>query len=132
MKLNKDYKKFVKSLLKYADSCQSSPCYFQSIQIPEIFKGWTALEFDKIHFGIGKGCCLYLPPTGYKVNIDYCNSINDKFKSSMKTTIRIWLSILVPLFLFGLGLFLNKINNNTNQHNNSEKPQFHNQNPPVK
>lgn len=128
MKLNKDYKKFIKSLLKYADKNQP---YFTEQQIPEIFKGLTILEFNKIHLGIGRGCCTYLgEKPGYQINIAHCDSIASKFKESKKTTIRIWLSVLIPLFLFGLGFFLNKIYNNTNQHNNSEKPQFHNQNPP--
>ena len=80
MKINTQYKKFVKSLLKYADNKNSFPVYFKPEEIPSIFKGWTELEFNKIHHGIGKGCCTYLPPTGYKINIDYCNSINSKFK----------------------------------------------------
>lgn len=104
MSQNKMYKKFIKDLLKYSESHSS---YFTKQQIPNVFKGWTDTEFNKIHQNIGKGCCTYLgDKPGYQINVNYCNDINHKFKESRKTTIRIWLTVLVPLSLFLIGYFL--------------------------
>lgn len=111
MKLNKDYKKFTKSLLKYAYKNQP---YFTEQQIPEIFKGWTILEFNKIYLGIGRGCCTYLgPKPGYQINVAYCDSIASKFKESRKTTIRIVLVIIGIL----IGIYFNLSKSNNNEQN---------------
>lgn len=95
MKTDKDYKKFIKSLMKYNDKNNN---YFTSKQIPQIFDGWTDLEFNKIHHGIGKGCCTYMGPNpGYQINVAHCNSIAHKFNESRKTTIRIWLAVIAVI-----------------------------------
>lgn len=126
MKLNKDYKKFIKSLLKHADKNQP---YFTEQQIPEIFKGWTILEFNKIHLGIGRGCCLYLgQKPGYQINVSYCDSIASKFKESRKTTIRIALVIIG--ILIGIYFNLSKSNNDNEQNPKGQGSAIHNLNPP--
>lgn len=109
MKTNKKLKIFIKSLIKYADEKNSFSVHFKPEEIPIIFKGFSESDFNKIYHGIGKGCCTYLPLTGYQINIDHCHLINNRFIESRKSTIRI---ILIALgvgiaILFGVFNLLN-------------------------
>lgn len=99
---NKMYKKFIKDLLKHSETHNA---YFTEQQIPNVFKGWSDVEFQKIHQNIGSGCCTFLgEKPGYRINVNYCNDIYHKFNESRKTTIRIWLTIIAVL-IGAVGLY---------------------------
>jgi hypothetical protein len=85
------YKTFLNSLIKHHKKSKTNETYFKENEIPEIFNCFTVTEFNEFHFGEGKGCCSYLPPTGYKINIKYCCEELNKINSSFKMNLRIFL-----------------------------------------
>jgi len=93
-KTDKMFRKFVKALLKYAENDKHFNPDFTVDQIPEIFTGWTELEFNIIHHGAGIGCCTCIGPGRYKVNVGHCNTLKSKFTDSDRTKWRLWVAII--------------------------------------
>jgi hypothetical protein len=120
-------------LLKYAekDEHHFNPG-FTTEQIPTIFKGWTELEFNKVHHDAGAGCCIYIGPDSYKINVAHCNELQGKFRDSNQKKWRLIIAIAAIIFtaVNGLLAYLNYIGNcnqskSISQHNINSKTVGH-------
>jgi len=101
-KTDKQLRYFVNALLKYAEKDGHFNSGFTMAQIPEIFMGWTELEFNNVHHGVGIGCCTCIGPDRYQINQAHCHNLQSKFKESRRSVIRLWLiaiSIIVAIIL---------------------------------
>ena len=120
-KIDKQLKYFVKALLKYAEKeDQHFGPDFTTEQIPIIFKGWTELEFNKVHHDAGKGCCIFMGPDRYSINVAHCNELRGEFTDNNRTKWRLIISAIL-LVLAIIGLLLNIYSNHAQ--NNDEPKQ---------
>ena len=124
-KIDKQLKYFVKALLKYAEKDdQHFGPGFTTEQIPIIFKRWGELEFNKVHHDAGAGCCIFMGPDSYKINVAHCNELHKKFGDSNKTKWRLIISVIL-LVLAIIGLLLNFVSNHAqNKDEPKQKPKF--------
>jgi hypothetical protein len=102
-KTDKQLRIFVKALLKYAEKDGHINPGFTKAQIPTIFKGWDELQFNRIHHGTGAGCCVYIGPDRYSININHCHSLQSKLNESRRSVIRLLLTeigIIVAITLW--------------------------------
>lgn len=122
-KIDKQLKYFVKALLKYAekDEHHFNPG-FTTEQIPTIFKGWGELEFNKVHHDAGRGCCNFIGPDRYSINVAHCNELQGKFRDSNRTKWRLIIAIAAIIFtaVNGLLAYLNYIGNCNQNKSNSQ------------
>lgn len=116
-KTNKQLRYFVKSLLKYAEKDEHFNPNFTTEQIPAIFKGWDAGQFNKIYHGAGAGCCIYIGPDRYSINEAHCLSIKNKFIDSSRIKWMLIIAIATIIFTIAISLFayLNYRYNRSNQ-----------------
>ena len=77
-----DLRKFVTTLLKYADKRTELYTEFTADEISKVFKGWNQLNFNLIHHGAGEGCCINIGPDRWRIDIAHCRSLQGKFTAS--------------------------------------------------
>ena len=126
-KTDKQLRYFVKSLLKYAERDEHFNPPFMTEQIPTIFKGWDELQFNKIYHGAGAGCCIYIGPDRYSINVNHCNTLQNKFTDSNRTKWKLIFTVAAFIFTVGIFLFayLNYRNNNSQgTHQSQKQPKF--------
>ena len=92
-KIDRDLRKFVTSLLKYADKSTVFPTEFTANEISKIFNGWSAREFNLVHHGAGEGCCFPISPDRWRINIDRCKSLQGTFSTSRLGRWTLWIGI---------------------------------------
>jgi hypothetical protein len=92
-KTEKMLRKYVAALLKYSEDSAVFNPDFTVQQIPKIFIGWGEIDFNMVHNGAGSGCCTCIGPERYKINIEHCNKLKNKFKESDRTKWRFIVSI---------------------------------------
>jgi hypothetical protein len=125
-KTDKQLKYFVKALLKYAEKDKHFNPGFTTEQIPTIFKGWfknwSELEFNIVHHGAGVGCCNYIGPDRYQINIAHCNELQGKFRDSNRTKWRLIIAAAAIIFtaVNGFLAYLNYIGNCNQNKSNSQ------------
>jgi len=121
-KTDKQLKYFVKALLKYAENDMHFNPGFTIEQIPTIFKGWHELEFNKVHHGAGVGCCNYIVPDRYQINVTHCNELQGKFRDNNRTKWRLIIAIAAIAFtaINGFFVYLNYIGNCNQSKSNSK------------
>lgn len=115
-KTDKQLRYFVNALLKYAEKDGHSNPGFTTEQIPEIFKGWTKLEFNIAHHGAGVGCCTCIGPDRYQINKAHCVSLKNRFKDSYRTKWRLIISIIaLAIMLIGTIITILRYRNDYNE-----------------
>jgi hypothetical protein len=82
--MNKKLRKYVTDLLKYSENSGVFNPNFYTHQIPEIFSGWSEIEFNMVHHGVGEGCCTIIGAGRYKINISHCNRLHNEFMKEEK------------------------------------------------
>ena len=119
-KTDRDVRKFVTALLKYADNRAEFPTEFTAKEISEIFSDWTERDFNLVHHGAGKGCCTPIGPDRWRINIDHCKSLQSKFNARCYKIWMLWLAILglIAILVFG---FLNYKNHHKETSDNDKK-----------
>jgi len=132
-KIDKQLKYFVKALLKYAekDNQHFNPG-FSTEQIPAIFKGWTELQFNKIHYGTGAGCCIYIGPDRYSININHCHNLQSKFNESRRSVLRLWLAAIGIIIAITLWLLTQAWNQYQEKHYTEKNDKITHVEPPEK
>ena len=78
--MDKKLYKYVTDLLKYSENSGVFNPNFYTHEIPEIFCGWSEIDFNMVHHGAGEGCCTIIGAGRYKINIAHCNKILREFK----------------------------------------------------
>ena len=103
-KTDRDLRKFVTALLKYADKRTEFPTEFTADEIPKIFKGWTQIDFNIVSHGAGEGCCSLMGPDRWRINIAHCRSLQRTFTTSRLNVWILCVAIfaLIAVIVFGL------------------------------
>jgi hypothetical protein len=119
-KIDRDLRKFVTALLKYADKRKGFPIDFTADEIPKIFNSWSMKDFNIIHYGVGIRCCIPMLPDQWRINIDHCRSLRDELSANRLKIWMLWLAILglISILIFG---FLNYKNDHKETSDNNEK-----------
>lgn len=120
-------RKFVKALLEYSEDSEFFNPDFTVQEIPKIFNGWAEIDFNMVHHGAGAGCCVCIGPERYKINIEHCNNLQNKFKDSDRTKWRLVVAIAAIIFTIINGIFayLNyTYNRNKGETQSHHQPEF--------
>ena len=115
-KIDRDLRKFVTALLKRTEK---PPSTFIREEIPKIFSGWTDIDFNFIHNGIGKGCCIPIGPDQWYIDRTHCSSLQDRFKERRHKTWILWIAIiaLIAVIIFGVLNYTTRNKEETNKNN---------------
>ncbi len=76
--MDKNLRKYITDLLKYSENSGVFNPDFTTQEIPKIFSGWGEDEFNRVHHGIGEGCCTIIGAGRYKINIAHCNRLQNE------------------------------------------------------
>ncbi len=118
-KTDRSLRKFVTALLKYAENGTVFNPDFTREEIPEIFSGWTDLDFNLVHHGAGEGCCICIGPDRWRIDIAHCKSLQGKFKERRHKTWILLLTILalIAIIVFGVLNYTTRNKKETNKNN---------------
>ncbi len=118
-KTDRDLRKFVTALLKYADNRTEFPIEFTTDQISKTFNGWTEKDFNIIHHGAGEGCCFPIGPDRWRIKIAHCRSLQETFSISRRSKMILLIAILalIAVIVFGVLNYKND-HNETNKNDN--------------
>jgi hypothetical protein len=115
-KTDKQLRKFVFALMKYAEQQKEFNPGFTKEQIPQIFKGWDELQFNMVRFGAGIGCCGYIAPDQYSINIAHCNELKNRLRDSRRVKWRLIVAVAaLVIALTGTTISILIYTNNYNQ-----------------
>lgn len=115
-KIDRDLRKFVTALIKYAANSTEFPIEFTADEIPKIFNNWTKRDFNLVYNGAGKECCFYTGFNRLQINIAHCKSLHGKLKGSRRGTYLLLIAILALIAGIVFGIL-----NYKNDHNKANK-----------